>query len=202
MRLNINSENIPGTILRRDRMQGATGGEFLDKIFYISDGIMLSQVRDISGVDGTTLQNWVKRGWVENPTNKTYSKDQLARILIINMMRSSIQLSKISFLLEYINGETEKHDDDIISEAKLYDYICGIIDELSADYDDISESAVKAAVDKAIATYTERMIGAKDRLRAALEVIVISYYASLITRYADSLINAMNNGSYRNRRKP
>lgn len=202
MRLNINSENIPGTILRRDRMQGATGGEFLDKIFYISDGIMLSQVRDISGVDGTTLQNWVKRGWVENPTNKTYSKDQLARILIINMMRSSIQLSKISFLLEYINGETEKHDDDIISEAKLYDYICGIIDELSADYDDISESAVKAAADKAIATYTERMIGAKDRLRAALEVIVISYYASLITRYADSLINAMNNGSYRNRRKP
>ena len=37
-------------------MGGATGIEFLNKIFYITDGIMLAQIREIAGVDGTTLQ--------------------------------------------------------------------------------------------------------------------------------------------------
>lgn len=202
MRLNISDGNIPGTVLEREKMQGATGGELLDRIFYISDGIMLSQVRDISGVDGTTLQNWVKRGWVENPTNKMYSKDQLARILIINMMRSSIQLGKISFLLEYINGDTEKHDDDIVPESQLYDYICKIIDVLAGKSDDMTNGEiVRAAIEDVTAGYVENIVGARERLCSSLEVIIMSYYASLVTRYADGLVNRMNNGVYRNRRK-
>ena len=35
--------NIPGTILNRDKMDGATGLEFLDKVFFITDKIMLAQ---------------------------------------------------------------------------------------------------------------------------------------------------------------
>ena len=31
--------NIPGTILNRDKMDGATGLEFLDKVFFITDKI-------------------------------------------------------------------------------------------------------------------------------------------------------------------
>ena len=49
--------NIPGTILNRDKMDGATGLEFLDKVFFITDKIMLAQIREITGIDGTTLQN-------------------------------------------------------------------------------------------------------------------------------------------------
>ncbi|MBE6709464.1 MAG: DUF1836 domain-containing protein, partial [Ruminococcaceae bacterium] len=80
-------EYIPGTVMLRDKMGDVTGLEFLKKIYFITDGIKLSQVREITGVDGTTLQNWVKRGWILNPVNKTYGIDQLAHILIINMMR-------------------------------------------------------------------------------------------------------------------
>ena len=36
--------NIPGTILNRDKMDGATGLEFLDKVFFITDKIMLAQI--------------------------------------------------------------------------------------------------------------------------------------------------------------
>ena len=63
--------NIPGTILNRDKMDGATGLEFLDKVFFITDKIMLAQIREITGIDGTTLQNWLKRGWVGTPNKKS-----------------------------------------------------------------------------------------------------------------------------------
>ena len=93
MKFAVESGLIPGTVRKKDEMGNVTGKEFLDKIFYISDGIMLSQIRDVSGVDGSTLQNWVKRGWIGTTTNKKYTKDQLARILIINMLRSCMLLN-------------------------------------------------------------------------------------------------------------
>ena len=46
-----NSECIPGTILKRKQMGDVTGLEFLSKIFYITDGIMLNQIRGISGIE-------------------------------------------------------------------------------------------------------------------------------------------------------
>ena len=114
MNIGIKDDNIPGTRLRKHEMGNVTGMEFLDKIFFITDGIMLSQVREISNVDGSTLQNWVKRGWIMNPVNKRYSKDQLARILIINMLRDTMLFERIDFLLKYINGNVNNREDDII----------------------------------------------------------------------------------------
>lgn len=75
MERKLNLNNIPGTVLKLEKMGGAIGLEFLDKVFYISDGIMLSQIREITGIDGTTLQNWLKRGWVSNPKNRMYSRE-------------------------------------------------------------------------------------------------------------------------------
>ena len=87
MKLEIQSTMIPGTLMDKVKMGNVTGMEFLEKIFYITDGIMLSQIRALSGIDGSTLQNWTKRGWVSNAHNKRYDINQLSRILIINMMR-------------------------------------------------------------------------------------------------------------------
>ena len=53
MNLEINDNLIPGTVLDRKAMGNVTGMEFLNKIFYISDGIMLSQIKEISGIDGS-----------------------------------------------------------------------------------------------------------------------------------------------------
>ena len=50
------TENIPGTLFPLDKMGGVTGLEFLDKVFYITDGIMLAQIRvsllSSAGIDG------------------------------------------------------------------------------------------------------------------------------------------------------
>lgn len=178
-------EYIPGTVMSKEKMGDVTGLEFLKKIYFISDGIKLSQVREVTGVDGTTLQNWVKRGWLLNPINKSYCMDQLACILIINMMRDTVQLSRISFLLKYINGSVETKDDDIIQESVLYDYICKVLEI----WCDGGEHDLRETVARVTADYVERFSGARQRLERALEIIVRSYQATLIKRYTDSLID-------------
>lgn len=190
MYFELHNDMIPGTILKKAKMGNVTGIEFLNKIFFISKGIMLAQVREISGVDGSTLQNWVKRGWVVNPKNKMYDRDQLARILIINMMRETMQLSKISFLLTYINGDPECREDDIIPEANLFDYICKVSDQM-IESDTISEKDVVRIIEECTSDYKEKLPGSKIRLIKALEIIVITYCAALIKQGAENRLSVI-----------
>ena len=162
MNLHISDSLIPGTKLRREQMENLTGMAFLSKIFFISDGVMLSQIRDVTGIDGSTLQNWTKRGWVPLSKNKKYDIDQVAYILIINMLRSCMPLEKIAFLLEYINGDLEDEADDIIRASVLYDYICHILDAL-VEQNQCSFSSIRTVIEKETAGYTEVMTGARER---------------------------------------
>lgn len=190
MNLRFHDRLIPGTKLKRSDMDGLTGMEFLKKVFFISEGVMLTQIRDISGIDSSTLQNWTKRGWVANSRLKKYNMDQVAHILIINMMRSCMQLEHIDFLIHYINGRVDDSSDDIISDSMLYDYICRILSYMM-DSEQVSLSKVRSIVDEIVSDYVEPMEGAKERLVKALEVIVITYYAALLKRHADGLLSEL-----------
>ncbi len=192
MNLEINDSLIPGTRLKKSEMGNVTGLEFLSKVFFISEGVMLSQIREVSGIDGSTLQNWTKRGWVENARLKKYNIDQVAHILIINMLRSCIQLDKIALLLHYINGKIDDKSDDIIRDSQLYDYICRILDKLMAQ-DVCSNTSIKAVIREEISGYQESMPGAADRLANALEIIIVAYYAALIKRRSDEMLTALMN---------
>ncbi len=194
----IRDENIPGSAVKKAGMAGVTGEEFLDKIYFLTDGIMRQQIKEISGVDGTTLQNWVKRGWIGNTVNKRYSKNQLARILIINMLRPTMQLERIDFLLRYINGTINDERDDIIPESRLYGYICRIADRLS----DLTvgegsgaalpgEASLEACIQNELAEYVGPVPGAKERLEKALAVILTAYGASLVSGRAMRLFTAL-----------
>ena len=186
MNLQITEDYIPGTQLLRDKVGGITGLEFLSKIFFISDGVMLTQIREISGIDGSTLQNWTKRGWVENSKLKRYNINQVAHILIINMLRSCMQLDRIASLIQYINGHVNDHSDDIVEDSVLYDYICKILDKLMT-YDVCSLGSIRNTIAEVTTDYCENREGARDRLTNALEIIVVAYYASLIKKHADSM---------------
>ena len=190
MNLHINDALIPGTKLHRADMGGVTGLAFLSKIFFITDGVMLTQIRDISGIDGSTLQNWTKRGWVPLSKSKKYDIDQVAYILIINMLRPCMQLDKIAYMLEYINGDLEDASDDIIRASVLYDYICSILDAL-VEQNQCSFSSIRAVIETQTAGYTEVMDGARERLTDALEAIVVAYYATLIKQHSDLLVNQL-----------
>ena len=190
MHLQITEDYIPGTQLLRDKMGGITGLEFLSKIFFITDGVMLTQIREISGIDGSTLQNWTKRGWVENSKLKKYNINQVAHILIINMLRSCMQLDKISLLIQYINGKINDDSDDIIEDSVLYDYICRILDKLMT-YDVCSIGSIRDTIADVTRDYSEVIKGARERLTNALEIIVIAYYASLIKKHSDSMLEEL-----------
>lgn len=180
--------NIPGTILNRDKMDGATGLEFLDKVFFITDKIMLAQIREITGIDGTTLQNWLKRGWVGTPNKKSYTIEHLARILIINMMRDTMQLSRIIFILQYVNGKSE--EDKIVKESVLYGYICKVLDRLSEN-GEISGVGIDGIISDVLSDYEELVSGAGRRLSVGIKVITITYYSALIKAEAEAILDSL-----------
>ena len=192
MKIQIESRLIPGTILPREAMGGVSGIEFLNKVFFISDGIMLSQIKDIAGIDGTTLQNWTKRGWVDTPKAKKYTKDQLALILIINMMRDCIRLDHIAFIVSFINGRVYDRSDNIVRESTLYDYVCRVLDRLDASGDMYANGHdLRECVSEVTSDYEEAIRGSASRLRRAIEVIVTAYGAAMIKKKADGMIDSI-----------
>ena len=184
MKLMIPNEIIPGTILKREQLGGLTGKAFLAQVFMVNEGVMLSGIRKIAGIDGSTLQNWTKRGWVANAPLKKYDIDQLAHILLINMLRSCMQLERISWLLHYVNGDVNDRGDDIIRESDLYDMICRALDRLEEEALCTPDS-IRTMIDQSLTDYREPQKGARARLAHALEIIVASYYASVIKHAAD-----------------
>ena len=120
-----------------------------------------------------------------NAQLKRYGIDQVAHILLINMLRSCLQLDRIAWLLHYINGSVEDRSDDIITASELYDSICTTLDYLHAEEECTIES-VRPMIERAIVDYVEPVEGAKERLTNALEIIIGSYCASMIKRTADA----------------
>ena len=126
-----------------------------------------------------------------NAKLKKYDIDQLAHILIINMLRSCMQLDKIAFLISYINGRVYDRSDDIIRDSLLYDYICRILDELMNADGETDEQTLKECIERVTSDYEEKISGARRRLNTALEIIVIAYYASIIKSGSDAMVDRL-----------
>ncbi len=190
MQLQFSDDYIPGTKLKKAQMENSTGLAFLKKVFFVSDGVMLTQIRDISGIDSSTLQNWTKRGWVTSAKLKKYDIDQVAHILIINMLRACMQLDHIDFLIQYINGDIEDTSDDIVRDSVLYDYICRILNYIT-ETGKCSLDSVGRIVEEITVDYQESIPGATARLNRALEIIVVTYYSALMKQHAAKLLEGL-----------
>ena len=108
------------------------------------------------------------------------------------MMRQALQLEKIDYLLHYINGDIESKDDDIIPESKLYDYVCKIVDAVSAEtvYD---TETLRHYIAELTVDHPEIFPGARQRLNRVLEIIVTAYHASLLADYANVQLQELTN---------
>ena len=88
---------LPGTNVPIPPGEEEKGFALLEPVFAVSGGgLTLSQLSEMTGQSGTAIQNWVKRGWVANPVNKKYGELQVARVLMINLLRPTMQLDKIA----------------------------------------------------------------------------------------------------------
>lgn len=120
-------ETIPGTVLKFNSAVADDCYSVIAPLLTVTKGLTLAQVRELTGLESSTIQNWVKRGWVKNPKEKRYGEEQLMRIVLINMMRGSMQLEQIAFLMSYINGSVEDRSDDILPDRELFNILCSII---------------------------------------------------------------------------
>ena len=65
-------QTLPGTLLERRQTDGRGAYSLIQPILSLTKGLTLSQIRELTGLENSTVQNWVKRGWVANPKSKRY----------------------------------------------------------------------------------------------------------------------------------
>lgn len=113
------TDYLPGTTMAR-LDEKATAFSTILPLIHAAGGLSLSQVRAITGLEGSTIQNWVKRGWVGNAKGKKYGEPQVARIIIISALRDGMHIEQIVRLLQYVTqgGFTK------ITESELYNLMC------------------------------------------------------------------------------
>ena len=80
---------LPGTVLEVDQSRPEAADELFSSLF-VTGGLVLSQVCQITGLEPYTVQNWVKRGFLTPPVKKKYNRRPLSRIIIINMLKSAV----------------------------------------------------------------------------------------------------------------
>ena len=159
---------FPGSIIEKTEISGK---QFLDGMFGGTSGLVMSQIRELTGLNTPAIQNWVNRGWISHPINKKYHEDQVASILIINMLRETMLLDDIAKLLYYVNGVAGDERDDIIRESELYGYICEIL------FSDATDQTVNDYIDKVVESFCERRPGDTLKLKKALKVVYLNCVA-------------------------
>lgn len=181
---------LPGTNLEIDEGKMSFGFANIAPLVSVTRGLTLSQACDLTGIEPTTVQNWIKRGWVAHPIDKRYGEYQISRMIILNMLRSSMQLEKIAVLLRYINGDADDRNDDIIPDAALYTYLCRVIDAVSQQ-NVTSPDAISSVADKITCEYKEAFPGAKKKLVKALTVMTLVYISATIKQKAEDIFDTL-----------
>lgn len=176
---------LPGTTIEVTELQKGSSRTMFDGIF-ATGGITLSQVAIMTGLEPYAIQNWVKRGFVSSPKKRVYTKDQFARIVIINMLRESLQLDNICVLIAHINGTLNDESDDLIYDSELYHTYVDMVAHLGGIVSD--ERMIREAASAAVDGYAEPVAGAKERLVSVLTVMAYAHYAAHTKRAAEELL--------------
>ena len=160
---------LPGAAIEIDDSLPRAADTLLSALFLGGD-LVLSQVCHISGLEAHPP-----------PVNKHYSRRQLSRILIINMLRSVLPLDQICRLLSYVNGHLDDISDDAVDDSQLYLWLV----DLTRDF---SPQALQAALDQ----YQEPFPGARRRVEQVLEILVTAYHASVLQHQAQQMISGLD----------
>jgi len=160
---------LPGSTLSAD-VESVTGVDELFEPMFLAGGLVLSQVSAVAGIEAHDIQNWVKRGYVSRPIKKKYFDRQIWRILLISSLRDCMKIEEIAELMSLINGDVEDASDDIISEARLYDYFCQAIKQM--DNHTLNEETISDIVDSLLSDFDHP--GAA-KLSCAIKIMVYAY---------------------------
>ena len=160
------------------------GAEALMAALFAGGDLMLSQASHISGLKPYEIQNWVARGFLPPPVAKKYSRRQLSRILIVNMLRGVLPLDSIVSLLSYVNGHLDDISDDTVDDSRLYIWL---IDCICAP-----PGGEEEALKRCLGEYQEPFPGAARRLEQVLRIMTTAYAAAELKKQAQTMIDGLD----------
>ena len=178
----------PGTTVEISKLEKGCSKQFFDSIF-ATGGLTLSQVCVMTGLEPYLIQNWVKRGFVSSPVKRVYSRRQFARIIIINMLRESLQIDKICDLISITAVTLHDERDDIVTDDELYHRYVDMLGEGNVDVG--NEESVKQAADKAASEFAEWLPIPKKEISGILQVMAYAHFAGILKRNADNILDSL-----------
>ena len=178
--------NVPGTTLFYPENGPVPAFSLISPVLEATGGLTLSQLSTLTGLGGSTIQNWIKRGWVSATKGKKYSEKQILRILLINMLRNAMKLEDIAKLMAYVNGDVEDNSDDIIADIHLYNSIIYTAETNSA----FEPKSVWKQIDAGIEEHSCDIANAV-KLRKAMYVMVMGYRCGVLKRQMDEVLTGV-----------
>ncbi len=172
-------KTIPGTAITYSEQGRYTAFSLIAPVLDATGGLTLSQLSKLTGLEGSTIQNWIKRGWVSSPKSKKYSEKQVVRIILINMLKGVMKLEQIANLMTYINGDVEDTSDDIIDDVTLYNILCRIIFTAVDEGAFAPERIRELIAEELIQCASEINFGA-DKLSKAVYIMVMAYRSACL----------------------
>jgi len=167
--------------------QGEKGFSKIAMLLEATGGLSLSQVCAVTKLEGSTIQNWVKRGWVAHPRGKKYEEVHIARILIINALKECIKLEHVALLMNYVNGGSESGGDGAIKESELFNYLCDALGRMGQARDH-SRGGVEYVVDDVIRGYDGPSADSRLRIRKALTLMIYACVCTDVKRRTESMM--------------
>lgn len=177
-------KTIPGTLLPFKEGEARDTFKAITPIFTVTSGLTLAQMCRLTGLNASTIQNWIKRGWVASPKDKRYGEEQAVRIMLINSLRASLQMDQIQHLMTYINGSVTDRSDDIINDTELFNVFCKII-WISDTHNTFSKTTIKRIIDEELRDYSGPLENSKQRLSSALLVMTLAYLSAQLRAETD-----------------
>lgn len=182
------STRFPGTTIEVVTMTKGSSRSLFQGIF-ATGGITLSQVSIMTGLEPYVIQNWVKRGFLSPPVKRTYTKEQFARVIMINMLKESLQLEHICDLIRAISDRLPPGQDRI-GDDELYHRYVDMLAEGDIDVGDAD--SVHAAAVRAVESGSEHtpsgQVPPQAHLVSFFEAMVYAHAASTLSRRAADIV--------------
>ncbi len=144
---------LPGTMISVSQSHL----EDVDQVFrpmFLSGGLQLRQVVGLLGTEAHTVQNWVKRGFVDSPVKKFYDQERFVRLALLNYYKDVFSLEEIILLLNMVRQDSMVYSalclllahspiDPIRAETKFNEMIEEAMSARSFDYKKTSKEQVR-----------------------------------------------------------
>ncbi len=179
------STTFPGTTIECSMLERGSSRVLFDGIF-ATGGITLSQVCIMTGIEPYLVQNWVKRGFLTAPRGRVYSRDQFARVIIINMLKQALQIDRICGLIKAISGVPNDKSDDLVSDEELYHIYVDMLSDKEMDIG--NEQSVDNAAMRATENFAEPMPGARKTLCKILTAMLYAHRSSQFANLSDRIL--------------